>query len=335
MKNRPAFSHASVHAAITAAALALPASSALASGNTAYLSATGSGSTCTSAAPCNSVTAALSVAGAEGEVICLNRGVYGGTIISQSVTISCPGGQWEAPFGIITVATPANSHVVIDGLVLDNAGLSGFSIRFIGQGRLELRNVRAGNLKGASANGVFVNTVGPSNLLISDSYFYEFGNHGMLVQPTSNSTVSVEVRDTVFSGNVAGAGIFVTPDAGSRANVSLDHVTLTANSFGLGVADGGAVSVRNSVFANNVNYGVIAYNASAPSTVDLTNSTISGTGSYGVLTAGSAAVSLSQMRIYGNGVGIYASSGSILSFGNNAINGNATDGSPTGGVALK
>jgi len=322
-----------------AAACAFVHSATSAKAAVAYLSNTGSGSACTLSAPCGDIGSALAAAGPfAAQVICLNKGAYlsfGGTAtISASVTISCGDGLWAPQFGVLVVNTPPNSKVIIEGYFADE-GDSGFNaISFIGQGTLELLHVRASGSTNSNA-GLIVQPNGPANVVVSDSAFLNNAGSGILVQPTNKSRAAVVIRNTIVSGNASG-GIFVTPNSGSTAIVELDNVNVTGNSFGLGAADGSVVSVRNSAFANNVSYGVIAYNTTGPGAVDLTNSTILGTASYGVLTAGSASVSLSQMRIYGNGVGVFASGGStILSFGNNAINGNTADGAPTGSVALK
>src|SRR5206468_3274513 len=90
---------------------ARPASAA----GVAYLSRAGTGNTCTSASPCSFMGAAVAAAGTGGEVICLDKGNYSNVIITQSVTVSCGDGLWEAPGTIVTVQTPAGADVVIEG----------------------------------------------------------------------------------------------------------------------------------------------------------------------------------------------------------------------------
>src|SRR5262245_13423563 len=94
------------------AAAATPASA-----GQAYLSRTGSGTTCSFAAPCGLMLVATPVAGANGEVICLDKGPYAGDTITQSITISCGDGLWEAPAGGVLISTPAGSDVIIEGFV--------------------------------------------------------------------------------------------------------------------------------------------------------------------------------------------------------------------------
>jgi hypothetical protein len=89
-------------------ALAFATAATPASAGTAYLSRPGSGTTCTYQSPCGFIGDALTAAGANGEVICLNKGSYGSYSlgITQSVTISCGDGLWEAPGEELTINTP-------------------------------------------------------------------------------------------------------------------------------------------------------------------------------------------------------------------------------------
>jgi hypothetical protein len=109
-----------------AACIAMPASA----GTAAYVARAGSGTTCTLAAPCSSMTAAIPVAGLAGEVICLDKGSYSGATFTQTITISCGDDFWEAPGGQIVISTPAGSSVTIEGLVIDAIGSTGTAVFF-------------------------------------------------------------------------------------------------------------------------------------------------------------------------------------------------------------
>src|SRR5437588_12234778 len=99
--------------------VAFHATPAGAFGLQAYLSRTGSGTACTLASPCASMSTAITAAGAGGEVICLDKSNYSSVVINFSITISCGDGLWEAPGGTINITTPAGADVVIEGLVAD------------------------------------------------------------------------------------------------------------------------------------------------------------------------------------------------------------------------
>jgi len=316
-------------AAACASALAAPPARA----TTSYLSSTGSGTACSLAAPCKDLQFAINaVAGSQGaQVVCLSRGAYGFGVIFQintSLVIACGEDLLAAPISALEITLPAGAKVSVEGFVGDEAG-SGFeAIEIAGEGVVELLNVRANGSSNGAA-GVNIHTNGPARVTIADSIIQNHNGSGILVAPTAGQA-NVVIRNSIVQNNASG-GIFVTPGSGAKAVVTLDNFNASGNSFGLGAGDGSKVSVRDSVFASNINYGVIAYTGSAATSVDLTSSTISGTTSYGLLTGGSSAVtaSLSGMRIFGNGAGVFASGGSIVSFGNNSINGNGADGAPS------
>src|SRR5215469_7108346 len=100
-KHRVAISIIGGICALALAAAATPASAAV-----VFLAHDGSGSACTLAAPCGLMGIAVIVAGANGEIICLDKGPYNAANISQSVTISCGDGLWEAPNVLIFINTP-------------------------------------------------------------------------------------------------------------------------------------------------------------------------------------------------------------------------------------
>ena len=100
------------------------------------------------------------IAGTNGEIICLDKFNYGGTTISQSITISCGDGLWEATGGFIQISTPAGADVVIEGLVIDGLGFSGSVLFMNGQGlgagsvAVKIGNSQiTGNVNGLAVDG--------------------------------------------------------------------------------------------------------------------------------------------------------------------------------------
>src|SRR4051794_2584942 len=109
-----------LRSAVLAFAFAAAAGTPVSAAGPAYLSRTGTpASTCTQGAPCTAMSSAITVAGTGGEVVCLDKGNYGGATILNSVTISCGDALWEAPGAQVAISTPAGADVVIEGLVLD------------------------------------------------------------------------------------------------------------------------------------------------------------------------------------------------------------------------
>src|SRR5262249_52135381 len=233
-----------------------------ASGGAAFLSRAGGGFACTSSSPCSDMATALNVAGANGEVICLDKGFYAGPDVAvgiiQSVTISCGDGLWEDYCGLFSINTPAGSDVVIEGLVLDRTGCTGTPLTVLGQGTIHLRRVRIGNSPGPS-NGLQFLTNGPAKLHITDSVFYNNGNSGVLIKPQAGGSANVHIRNTRFEHNMHG--------------ISVDGTSSTT---------GINVSMAESAAVDNQGNGIGAYTGSAPVTVSAMNSQVTGNFTHGI-----------------------------------------------------
>ena len=285
-------------------ALALAAPATPASAATAYLSLTGSGSICSIAAPCNDMGPALAVAGPNGEIICLDKGNYGGPGIAQSVTISCGDGLWEALANPVTIF---KGEVVIEGLVVDLQGGGGTGLSLV-QGTLHLRRVRIGNSSGNGSHGLLFEPNGPATLHISDSVFYNNG----------------------------GAGIYIKPASGVLADVYINRTQIEKNGFGITAdgSSGGLIGgvVRDSVVSGNPNNGITTYSTGTSITLVIQNSTIAGNG-YGLAAAGpQGAMFVTRSAINYNGAGVF---GAIYSYGDNSLLANGADGAFAATIGLR
>ena len=271
--------------AIIGGICALIAAATAASAGTAYLSHTGSGSTCSQTMPCADMPSALTVAGAGGEVICLDKGSYSSFVqITQSVTISCGDGLWENPGATMAINTPAGSDVVIEGLVLDRNNFPNGAILIIytGQGVLHLRRVRIGNQSGSTSQGLSFVPAGPTTLHITDSVFYNLGGSGVLIRPSTGGSGNVHIRNSRFEHNLH--GVFVDG---------------TASTAGINV------NVAESAFVDNQGNGIGAFTGTAPVTVSVVSSQIT-SNVTGLATAGSGQIFSfggNQLRSNGSGNG--------------------------------
>ncbi len=224
---------------VIAIAIALGAMSNAASAGTAFLASTGTGPACTQAAPCANMNTAIGVAGGGGEVVCLDKSRYGhADPINASVTISCGDGLWDEALPFVNINTPANSKVVIEGLVGDCLGAACSTlIVFAGQGDLELRRVRIGHSGGTSANGLSFTPNGPASLKISDSHFYDLPASGILVKPGSGGTANVQIHNTHFDRNGTGAagqaGILIQNQLSNIIGVTIANSSVDNNANGI------------------------------------------------------------------------------------------------------
>jgi hypothetical protein len=284
---------------ICALALALAAATPARAGNVAFLSLTGTNPACTFTAPCSDMGDALAAAGANGEIICLNKGIYGAQNIdiTQSVTISCGGGLWEAPGPNLIVGGPAGTKVVIEGLVANAVGSGSVPVSMTGQGELHLRGVRIG---GSSGSGLAFQPNGPASLHISDSFFFDNGGAAILIQPTASGNAQVTIDRTHLENSSLGIVVDGTSSSGTTNAFIRESVIAGINGPGV-AAKGSTVSADRSQIVNN-NFGVIANNG------------------------GSALLSYSTIQ--GNGTAFAVAGGAaIFSYGNNNINANGSFGS--------
>jgi hypothetical protein len=307
--------------AFALAALATPASAA----TEAYLKSTGSGTACTLVAPCALMQTAVGVAGAGSAVICLDKGAYSSNLtfsINQSVTISCGDGLWEAPHGQIDMNPPANSEIVIEGLTMDAETSGCCNLSYTGQGTLRLRRVRAGNMTGPSSHGLKFTPTGPGTLHVSDSYFYFNGGSGIFVQPGATGYANLHISNTKFERNANGLW------ADGRTS------TLGIN-----------VNIIDSAASENTGNGfaAVASAGKAPVTISIMSSRISGNLTNGLGAAGEAAsgpgsatimVGSSMITANVNGISTLGA-GRILTYGNNQLQVNGTDGVFSGTLGLR
>ena len=262
------------------------------------------GNPCSRTAPCKTFAGAISKTAAGGEIDVLDPGGFGAVTITKSISIEANGviaGITVSGTNGIVVNAGATDVVVIRGLTIDGdgAGLSG--INFIAGGALHVEN--------CEING--------------------FAQRGIDFFPTGTGTSQLFVKDTNIHGN--GGGIWVKPGAGVTATASIDHVRVEHNLFGIKGEQSSSTVIRDSVAAGNTNSGFVANSGGGLVDVTVENTVSAGNGQNGVVATGAnATVRLSNATITDNATGVLSQGGgTILSFMNNRIRGNTTDGAPT------
>ena len=275
-----------------------------------WVATTGSDSNdCYLTTPCRSFSHVLTKTATNGVITCLDSGTFGGLAVNRSLTINCNGGKADSG---ITVTTAATDRVVLTGFVQAAEG----PIVFNGAGSLIVDGVTVNR---AAAGGLQFTPNGPGKLVVSNSRFLNAGN------------------------GTTGAGILVKPAAGGSAQVTLNGLTVSGNTFGIAVDGTGStaginVTIRDSVLGSNTNGGVIATTpgGGAPIGVLLAGSASTNNG-YGVRSIGSnVTVRVDDSRIAGNGTALAALSGGVLlSARNNLVQANGAHGAFTGSVALE
>lgn len=265
------------------------------------------GSDCSRLAPCRTLSIALSRTSAAGEIDVLDSGDFGPVTINKAVSLIAPGvlgGIQVAAGTAITVNAGASDKVVVRGLTIDGLGTGLNGISFTAGGYLYVENCTINN----------------------------FGQYGLDFAPASGAG-RLFVTDTIVRNNGVGStgtGVHLIATTGPGFVASVDGLRSENNVAGLKAETFGVVTVRNSLAANNGFSGFSAVTPSGSGSVRMLieNSVSTHNGTGGITASNLATVTLSNVVVTDNQTGL-AVSGSVISFGNNKIWGNVTDGTPT------
>jgi len=275
-----------------------------------FVSAKGSDSnTCTAASPCRTFQRAHDAVPANGEVDVLDPAGYGPLTINKAISIQGHGfsGISAASGDGVTINASAGDKVNLRGLLFEGAGTGG--------------------------NAVIFNSGGSLNL--QDSAIRNFATSGIFFQPGASSQLNVS--QTLISDLGDGAiAIAIEPSGSAAANVVLNHVELDGGQLGffvLGSLTTGRIdaTISDSVVSNYNRNGILGQSGKGATIVMVRNCSISSNATGVASTGPPAVVRMTRSTITANGTGLaVASSGSLISYGDNNVDGNTTtNGSPT------
>jgi hypothetical protein len=284
-----------------------------ASSGKTYVSVNGSdgnaGVSCPATAPCRSFNAALSVTSPYGEVVAVDSGDYDPITINQPVTIKA------APGVDATIISPWNDGITITIGTNDIVVLRGLNV----------------NGLGGWASGIRLNAGGV--LDIENCNITHFGSNGISIYAGGST---VYVKDTVAEDT--SAGIFLQSRT-SMIHASIDGVHLKHNNYvGLYAGANSQTTIRNSVVADSYygmqvgDYGGTSELNVEDCLIERANTAIYGTNNFG---GGTALARVNHSTIVDNGTGLSTYGVPLLSYGNNRLAGNGTDGSFTGLISLQ
>jgi hypothetical protein len=290
----------------TALVCLLPAAPAQATAARTFVSAIGSDSNnCANvASPCRHLAAAYAATSANGEIYVLDPANYGSVTITGPVSIEGHGWASIAPVtgqAAITINANVSDNINIIGVVLDGTAIANtIGIQFNSGGTLAVRDSVIRNF---TSHGILFQTTdaNPGRLFVSNTLVSDNGGYGIDINPTSLGT-TLAVLDHVELQNNASAGLAAQNHSQTITVVVSESVSANSAGDGIFVSSSGGtpvnVMVRKSKIANNAVDGLHALGAAA--TIRVTRSTITGNNT------GWAAVS----------------SGVVLSYGDNNIDGN-------------
>jgi Right handed beta helix region len=262
---------------------------------------------CSRTAPCKTFAGAISKTAVGGEINVLDSGGFGAVTITKSITID--------GLGAMSSVLAANSNgIIVNGagvvvtlrnLTINGAGTTtGNGIRILNAAAVNIENVVLENFGGTGTNGRcvdIVTTTANVRITVTHSQLYNCNNDAISSAPTAGNVIlTVNGADIARSGST---GIALT--AGTVATINGSMIT---NNTGAGVSafqTSVTVHVSNSVLANNA-FGIYSGLGGSPTT-RLYSTVITGSTSSG----------------------LQINSGSVFTYGNNAIRGNAGNETPT------
>jgi hypothetical protein len=294
-----------------AAAIAIAAMAAPASAQRVFVAAQGVDSNpCSFAAPCRTFQHAHDVVAAGGEIDVLDPAGYGPVTISKPISIQGHGFAGisvpQGNFGV-TISAGESDAVSLNGLLIDGTWIGNIGIEFVSGGSLIVANCVVRRMVTNGMNFIS-NATTPQSLSVSDSYFTDNGNFGILVQPNNSGTlaatmdrvslfnnqtgislfgnngagaVDVTVTDSIASNNFAGISVVSNS---SLMNLSLMRGTVTGNSLGLGAAGSealiwvsGSAVTGNQTGYSSPNSGIITFGSNYIDSNRLNNGTLNHT----------------------------------------------------------
>jgi hypothetical protein len=270
-----------------------------------FVSGTGSdaSATCSRAAPCRTFAMAIGKTDAGGEIVVLDPAGYGPVVIDKSISITNDGVGTAAirpPPGGVGIAIDSKETDVVNlrGLTIDGDGTGASGIVFRTGASLNIQNCVIRNLAGFIGEGIRFTPAASSNLAVSNTLLANISDVAIFIQGGSNVKA---VLNRVEAYNNATA-LYVD------GNVSIGTINVT---------------VADSVAANNDLIGFAADSSKAVTNLMLVRS-VSANNGTGIASFGAkASVRSARSTVTGNRTGWNLS---ILSFGDNYVEGNTDDG---------
>lgn len=316
---------------------------------------------CTHDQPCRSFATAVAATNPNGEVVAVDSAGYGPVTITQGVTIVAPLGV-HAGISVfsgdgVTINAGSGTVVLRNLYINSQGGVNGITLTAAGALHIEHCIV-----SGFSANNInLLSTSSGVAVAISDTTSREAGLSGILADDVFGMTISIDhcrfehnlygvvadraqvvIRDSI--ANRCGLYGFYARGTGGEARMFVSGSVMSENNTGAQVGEG-ILSIQASTATNNV-VGMYATGVSSKlsveacvmsvnssgvggqtpgSDVSVANSTIADNSNFGAFSFGGAVLRLTRDTIVRNGTGIYNSSSTVYSTGDNMVQGNTSE----------
>jgi hypothetical protein len=247
---------------------------------------------CSRTAPCKTFAGAISKTAAGGVINVLDPGGFGIVTITKSITIDGGGIEGSILASLTTgviVNAAASDHVYLRNLTIYGGGNGTQGIRVTGSsGHVSVERVTVSGFN----TGIDFNSTG--KLYVYDSFFGDNGAFGILLRQGGGVVDGVRFDNNLYDGiRVTNGGSAVV-----RRSTASGHTNVAFSSVGAG----STLSMEDCVSTNNA---------------------------YGIGSMLGASMSVSNTTVASNTVqgAYYDASSTLVSFGNNRMYGNATNGS--------
>lgn len=278
-----------------------------------YASPAGTGTDCSAASPC-SLSSAISRGGL---VNCINGGnAFISYNTANSLVVDCAGGEIFGSTGAAALTLTGTSSQVVT-----------------------LRNLTfAGS--GSAGAPPFIKVTGGATLIIENCKFDDEGVFGFGNNAASNAiavqflpsspAAQLIIRDSVFKNNgvapSTGGGLQVAPTGSGSASVLLERVSFHYNVTSMVLNGQVAATMKGSNVSASRSNGIII---GSGATLDVTDSTLAFNVGAAITVATGGTARLSNNDIKNNQAGISNSGGQALTYSNNRIVGNGSNGTLT------
>jgi hypothetical protein len=255
---------------------------------------------CSRTAPCKTFAGAISKTAVDGEIDCLDPGGFGAVTITKAITID--GGATGEGSILAALTNGINVNVSTPGVT----------------NWVQIRNL---SINGAGSGLTGINITGGSGTTVSveDCVIFGFksGNGRGISDTRTSGTNQLFVADTIIKSN-SHQGILVN---GAQTNkATLEHVQLWGNEVGVQISGASNLtSMRNCQVSKNTASGIAADTGGR---IDITDC-FTGFNSTGINSDSGSEIKCARTTIARNSAnGLGLSGGTILSYGNNEIDGN-------------
>jgi hypothetical protein len=257
----------------------------------AYVSVNGNDANACSnpATPCRTYTGAIAQTTPGGEVIVLDSGTFGGGTISQAVTINAPAGIVALAATPIVVHPGAGNAVTLRGLT--------FKAPVIGTGTAITHQ---------------------SGTLFVENVVIDGWNDGLGMAPAAERLF---VKGSIFR-NQANNGLWVNGGTGS---VTIDDSHFERNGNTGAYLGGGTGRVSNSMMTANSVGAVITAAGGWATVFTFQRCEASNNSTAGWMVQQAGVFRVGESTVIQNGFGLFNSSSTLESFGNNLVRGNTTN----------